>query len=436
MRRLAGLFLATVFFAVSGPSARAEELYCEVMAVEGTATVTNQSESDKALQEGDLLKAEDVVQVGAGSSLDLAYDRDWNNVTRVEENSKIRIRSVYPAEMELASGGVYAKLKSLPKDSSFSVSTPTAIASVRGTEYRTTFLEGETQVYNVSDSDVSVYGLDAAGQRQAAPIILRRSEKTQVIRRGQAPVAPRRMEAQDLKRAEHFQQGLEKKIKENVAKGRIGKTLDVQAIEKVHLEKGPEDEGAEPRRNVPKILSGDEAHQAVQNVVGGGEEPLPPVDLPDERPAEETHSLRSEEGSSRLLKSPGAEGPSEPAAEPDKKGEREFTDAELGPAPNEQQLQQAFRQVQDDKGNISADKVNQLRKKVEEAIENSPPEQKEMLKKMQRQVNETVKKVLSEQQRQAAQNGSAGQPFGPDLGRKPQNGKAEARPASKSSNRK
>ena len=159
---LLGTFVLTG--ALLAPVCFAEDFYCEVMSVEGTVTRTNASEADKPVAEGDLLAVEDVVTVGASSYADIAYDRDWNNVTRVEENSSVRIKSLYPTEVSLEKGGIFAKLKSLPKDSSFDVSTPTAIASVRGTEYRTTFLEGATQVYNVSDSDVYVYGFDPSGE--------------------------------------------------------------------------------------------------------------------------------------------------------------------------------------------------------------------------------------------------------------------------------
>ena len=209
------------------------ELYCEVMTVEGTATLSNATSSSKTLAEGDLLSEEDVVEVGASSYVDLAYDKDWNNVTRIEENSTIRIRSLSPPEVGLESGGLFAKLKSLPKDSTFNVQTPTAIASVRGTEYRTTFLEGETQVYNVSDSDVYVYGVDDSGEKQQAePVVVRNSQKTFVPRRGEAPRAPQRMEQADIQHAAGFKQGIEQKIKQNVSRGRVGKLPNVGEVGK------------------------------------------------------------------------------------------------------------------------------------------------------------------------------------------------------------
>lgn len=263
--------------------ARAEEFYCEAMSVEGSVTVSDQTVSGKTLSEGDILKVDDVVQVGPDSYVDLAYDSEWNNVTRLEENSSLRIRSLYPTTVTLNSGGLYAKLKSLPKESSFSVETPTAIASVRGTEYRTTFLEGQTEIYNLSESDVYVYGLDVSGQMQSSPVIIHHSEKTQVLHRGQAPVPPRRMDVHELKRAEHFHQEIEKKVNKNIAQGRFGKIQDLKAVEKARLQNrsdnlqplvSREGEGGERKHDAPKILSGDDARQRVGSLADGNDRKL------------------------------------------------------------------------------------------------------------------------------------------------------------------
>ena len=230
------------------------------MALEGTVTVSSATAGPKALSESDLLKADDLVEVSAGSYVDLAYDRDWSNITRVEENSKVRLKSIVPAKLELQGGGVFAKLKSLPRDSTFDVMTPTAIASVRGTEYRTTFLSGETQIYNVSDSDVYVFGLDDAGEKKGEAMILGRSQTTQVQRRGVGPLAPRPMQERDFQPVRRFQEGIDRKIQDNISKGRVGKVQDIRTIERMH-EKG---------RHKPRTLNADEAGKAARQVGGDG----------------------------------------------------------------------------------------------------------------------------------------------------------------------
>jgi hypothetical protein len=264
--RFSPVLFALLFLFIA--PARAEEFYCEIMTIEGTATLSNSAVSGKSLQEGDLLKVDDLVEVSSGSYVDLAYDRDWNNITRVEENSKVRLRSIYPTTLVLEGGGVFAKLKALPKGSAFDVETPTAIASVRGTEYRTTFLSGETEIYNVSDSNVYVYGLDESGEKQVEPVVLGRSQTTQVQKRGAPPVAPRQMQEREFQPVKRFQEGIDRKVQENISRGRVGKIQDIKTIERFHEEKSRmAREGAgEEMRDKPKTLTADEAHNAVHRM--------------------------------------------------------------------------------------------------------------------------------------------------------------------------
>ncbi len=281
------LFAAISFITVFliAPAA-AEEFYCEVLDVEGTVTMTRASDDAKALQEGDLLQVDDAVNVGADSYVDISYDKDWSNVTRVEESSKIVIRSIHPTTIDLEEGGVYAKLKSLPKDSTFEVKTPTAIASVRGTEYRTTVIGGETEIYNLSESNVYVYSFDEAGSRQESPVILTNSQKTQIIQRGHSPSAPRAMDQKDFQPVERFRQGIEHKIQDNAARGKVGKIQDIKTVERFHEQQRAEgknpmgDKGAganvlksdengrsgSGKRESLKPISGEEASHRVKNM--------------------------------------------------------------------------------------------------------------------------------------------------------------------------
>ncbi len=294
--RCLALFLVAFIFL--SPVANAEDFYCEVLGVEGSATLTRSSDAPKAIEEGDILQVDDAIEVAEGGYVDISYDKDWSNVTRVEEKSKIVIKAIYPTTIDLEEGGVYAKLKALPKDSTFEVKTPTAIASVRGTEYRTTVISGETEIYNLSESNVYVYGFDQAGTRQAEPVVLANSQKTHVVQKGHPPVAPRAMEQRDFKPAEMLRQGVERKIQDNVSRGRVGKIQDVKAVEQFHQKQhlegrqgesnkvftdkdiqsgrsealrsdGPSD-GSRAKREPLEPMSADAARDRVQQMTGSG----------------------------------------------------------------------------------------------------------------------------------------------------------------------
>jgi hypothetical protein len=219
--------------AVFCPSAGAAEAFrCEVLALEGGAKVITASGGSSALREGDLLAEGDSIEVAEDGSVDLAYDRDWRNVVRLEGGSKVRVASVSPAKLDLTNGAVFAKLKELPKSSSFEITTPTAVAAVRGTEYRTVVRDGETEVFNFSPSKVFVYGVDPAGQRMAQPAVLEEGQKTAVEDPGDAPEAPGAMDAGDRKEGEESQKAIETQIDRAVQQGRTGKIQTVAEIER------------------------------------------------------------------------------------------------------------------------------------------------------------------------------------------------------------
>ena len=211
-----------------------EDFHCEVLSVEGQVVVADADGAEKDLKEGDLLSAGDVVEAKEASSADIAFDRDWKNVTHIEEKSKLKIGAISPAQLILKEGGVFAKLKQLPKDSSFEVKTPTAVATVRGTEYRTTFLEGQTQVYNVSPtgSKVLVYGFKDDGSiNRDRPVVLEQATKTQVVQAGQLPKEPEVLTPEEQTFTETVTKSIETKIQTAVTAGRVSKIQSVAEIQ-------------------------------------------------------------------------------------------------------------------------------------------------------------------------------------------------------------
>ncbi len=222
MRRYASAISAFLFlFFLKAPPLSAEEFQCEVMGLEGQAYVTNSVQTHQTLKEGDVLKAGDTVEVDKGGSLDIAYDGEWNNVTTLQENTKVRVESIYPIHLAMQYGGVYAKLKKLPPGSSFEIQTPTAIAAVRGSEYLATYDGAETEVLNFHESDVSVWGLDDQGQKAGDPMILKDSQKTG-IRRLARPWAARKISPIDLTRRDVFRARLAVRWKVLADRRRVG----------------------------------------------------------------------------------------------------------------------------------------------------------------------------------------------------------------------
>jgi hypothetical protein len=205
----------------------AEEFHCEVLSLQGKVIASSVQGKSRELKEGDTLAKDEILETAEDSVVDLAFDKQWKNITRVEEKSRLKIAVIYPTRLRLDTGSVFATLQSLPKDSSFEVQTPTAVATVRGTEYRTTFLRGQTEVFNLSTSPVFVYGVKGDGSvDREQPVVLEQSKKTQVVKAGAAPAPPQEISADEQKVMQVLKTEIKTKIQAAESSGRISKIQD------------------------------------------------------------------------------------------------------------------------------------------------------------------------------------------------------------------
>ncbi len=224
------LLTALVFSLVTG--AAFAEYTCEVMALHGKASLVSKGENTpRELKEGDLIKEGDKIKVEEGTA-DLAFDKDWNNVTRLAQGTEVQIRSIYPTGLVMERGDIFARLEKLPKNSTFEIQTPTCVAAVRGSAYRTIHEAGESRVLNYASSPVEVFGLDNEGKLLDDPVVLRGEEKTEVKGVGEPPVSPEKMTEAEIKEAGQFQSDVKDEVRELDEEGREGKVQAIETIDK------------------------------------------------------------------------------------------------------------------------------------------------------------------------------------------------------------
>lgn len=209
-----------------------EPFQCEVLVLSGTVTAVDAEGRSREVKEGDRLLAGEVLEAGADSHADISYDRDWNNITRLEANSRMKIASIAPGQVDLQSGALFAKLKKLPQDSSFEVRTPTAVATVRGSEYRTLFMDGKTEVVNAAGSSVIVYSMLEDGTLDKDNAVrLRKDMKTSVESGGKVPQPPVEALPEEKSAGEKLSGGIEDNVKKAESEGRLANIQDVKRIE-------------------------------------------------------------------------------------------------------------------------------------------------------------------------------------------------------------
>ncbi len=202
------------------------------MSVKGLVIATSAKTGDRSLKQGDLLSAGDELTVGNESYVDLAYDKEWKNVTRLESNTNAKLISVAPGKLDLKDGTIFAKLNKLPRRSEFEVITPAAVATVRGTEYITKHVRGRTEVLNASASPIFVYGVKADGTKdKASEVVLERSKKTGIEKSGQPPTKPVVMTEEDEKAGDTLKQDMNKNIETAQNEGRESSLQSVEEIE-------------------------------------------------------------------------------------------------------------------------------------------------------------------------------------------------------------
>ncbi len=313
------LCLLTTVFLFSPVFAFAEEAFkAEIMDLEGDAKLVRAGAKPRALKDGDLLQAGDVITTDDNSSVDVAYDGNWKNIARIEENTKATLRSVHPSEIGLEQGGIFAKLAELPEESKFEVQTPTAIVAVRGTDFRTTYGDRGSEVFNFSDSQVYVYGLDEKGNvsKQHEPVIVGAHQKTEVYRRGEFRFRPHGMTLADRLDGEKVIRHIDQRVETFERQGRHGKVPDLQNIRGRMSEmkqKGQfENKGVWPERPkkpevrtiaapLPSPIPGEETN--VPPLPGGQQErqmetlPPPPLPRPEEQATQKSDANSTQQES-------------------------------------------------------------------------------------------------------------------------------------------
>jgi hypothetical protein len=153
----------------------------------GQVTLVKQDQSELALEMQVEVGAGDTVKTGARSFATVQFED--RGVVRIQENTTLFIGSLLnggTSELLLKDGQVLTKINRLMKGEEFKIKTPTAVASVRGTEYSTTYRDGKSMVA-VKKGQVAIAPLDpardatGAAEEPVGDVVLVGEGKTAVV---------------------------------------------------------------------------------------------------------------------------------------------------------------------------------------------------------------------------------------------------------------
>lgn len=107
----------------------------QIFETEGEVSVLKKdSEIWQKAVKGMVLEEGDKIVTGAASHVDIAYDHFFLNIVRIKEKTKGEFRSIEPTQLFLEDGTIFSALDGLAGQT-YQISTPTAVAGVRGTTF-------------------------------------------------------------------------------------------------------------------------------------------------------------------------------------------------------------------------------------------------------------------------------------------------------------
>lgn len=131
----------------------------KVFNIEGDGGILKRGgDSWRALTKETLVEEGDQIRTGTGASAEITFDEFHVNLTRIEENTLAEFRSIEPTDIFLTDGSIYNSLEGLTKGASYTIATPTAVASVRGTSFLREFSEAK----GLDNTEVLTGNLDLA----------------------------------------------------------------------------------------------------------------------------------------------------------------------------------------------------------------------------------------------------------------------------------
>ena len=156
---LLALFLAVAFVSVLQAA--------EITALEGNVQV--QSGADKSWTRasvGTTVNIGDSVQTARNSTADVALDSAGKNTIRIEESTLVVINSTTTGDinkLDLSHGKIYANVEEVKAGLGFEVTTPSAVAGVRGTGWSVESEKKRDEVATFKD-EVFVKSFDQQGK--------------------------------------------------------------------------------------------------------------------------------------------------------------------------------------------------------------------------------------------------------------------------------
>lgn len=138
----------------------------KVFNVSGTGMILKSGvDSWRLVTEGEPVEEGDQVRTEADSQVEIYFDDFLLNFLRIDANTLAEFRAIEPTDIYLTDGSIFNELEGLPEDSMYTIATPTAVASARGTSFLREYSAAEkTDNTSVVSGKVDMAPLDEKGE--------------------------------------------------------------------------------------------------------------------------------------------------------------------------------------------------------------------------------------------------------------------------------
>lgn len=234
LRLLFVLTLAGIFVCNAGFSyAKELEREAKVLFVKGDVKIEKSGKTEWiSARVGMLLSDGDTAKTGKASAVEISFDNENKNIVRLEENSTAILRGKMLKQIELPQGRIRSLVKSLKKESSFEIKTPTVVAGARGSGWDVVTSERRDNVKSFED-EIFVQSYDQQG-KLIKEIFVREGWEV-MVDRFQAPGELIELTSKDRNDWNSFREDLNERIQTggSIEDNRSSEFNKVQTIEQV-----------------------------------------------------------------------------------------------------------------------------------------------------------------------------------------------------------
>ena len=127
----------------------------KVYEIKGDVKISRGGKGWQRLDNSNYIERGDIVLTSAESYVSVTFDNEFKNVSHLPANTRAVFKNIEPLDLMIEDGTVFNIFDNLPTNSQWKVSTPTAVAAVRGTHYVVNFTAADgslfTATFNVPD---------------------------------------------------------------------------------------------------------------------------------------------------------------------------------------------------------------------------------------------------------------------------------------------